>query len=71
MKCISNLHHQETISHLLVGSVPLEFVVDIGFEKLIRDYLYILRGARFIDLHDIRQKLNNISFGIFNTESYR
>ncbi|KYM80328.1 Protein zwilch like protein [Atta colombica] len=71
VKCISNLHHQETISHLLVGSVPLEFVVDIGFEKLIRDYLYILRGARFIDLHDIRQKLNNISSGIFNTESYR
>jgi len=65
------LHHQETISHLLVGSVPLEFVVDIGFEKLIRDYLYILRGARFIDLHDIRQKLNNISSGIFNTESYK
>ncbi|KYN39034.1 Protein zwilch like protein [Trachymyrmex septentrionalis] len=71
VKCISNLHHQETISHLLVGSVPLELVVDMGFEKLIRDYLYILRGARFIDLHDIRQKLNNISSGIFNTESYR
>ncbi|KAG5317588.1 ZWILC protein, partial [Pseudoatta argentina] len=71
VKCISNLHHQETISHLLVGNVPLELVVDMGFEKLIRDYLYILRGARFIDLHDIRQKLNNISSGIFNTESYR
>ncbi|KYN18209.1 hypothetical protein ALC57_09456 [Trachymyrmex cornetzi] len=71
VKCISNLHHQETISHLLVGSVPLELVVDMGFEKLIRDYSYILRGARFIDLHDIRQKLNNISSGIFNTESYR
>lgn len=71
MKCISNLHHQETISHLLVGSIPLELVVDMGFEKLIRDYLYILRGAQFIDLHDIRQKLNNISSGIFNTESYR
>ncbi|KYQ57370.1 Protein zwilch like protein [Trachymyrmex zeteki] len=71
VKCISNLHHQETISHLLVGSIPLELVVDMGFEKLIRDYLYILRGAQFIDLHDIRQKLNNISSGIFNTESYR
>ncbi|XP_018404406.1 PREDICTED: protein zwilch homolog [Cyphomyrmex costatus] len=71
VKCISNLHHQETISHLLVGSVPLELVVDMGFEKLIRDYLHILRGARFINLHDIRQKLNNISSGIFNTENYR
>jgi len=71
VKCISNLHYQETTSHLLVGSVPLELVVDMGFEKLIRDYLYILRGARFVDLHDIRQKLDDISSGIFNTETYR
>lgn len=54
-----------------MGSVPLEFVVDMGFEKLIRDYLYILRGARFVDLRDIRQKLDDISSGIFNTENYR
>ncbi|XP_012529690.1 protein zwilch homolog isoform X2 [Monomorium pharaonis] len=70
-KCISTLHHQETISHLLTGSVPLELVVDMGFEKLTRDYLYILRGARLVDLHDIRQKLNDISSRIFNTENYR
>lgn len=70
-KCISNLHHQETISHLLVGSVPLELVVDIGFEKLTRDYLYILRGARLVDLYGIRKKLNDTSSGIFNTENYR
>ncbi|XP_012233445.1 protein zwilch homolog [Linepithema humile] len=71
VKCISDLRCQETISHLLVGSVPLELVVDMGFEKLIRDYLYILRGARFINLHDVRQKLIDRSTGIFNTENYR
>lgn len=65
------MRHQGTISHLLVGSVPLELVVDIGFEKLTRDYLYILRGARLVDLYDIRQKLVDISSGIFNTETYR
>ncbi|KAL0102446.1 hypothetical protein PUN28_018012 [Cardiocondyla obscurior] len=70
-KCISNLHRQETISHLLTGSVPLEFVIDMGFEKLIRDYLYILRGVRLVDLYDIRQKLNDTSSGIFNTDNYR
>lgn len=70
-KCISNLYHQETISHLLVGSVPLELIVDIGFEKLTRDYLHILRGARLVDLHGIRKKLNDVSSGIFNTENYR
>ncbi|KAL6425229.1 hypothetical protein ACFW04_009462 [Cataglyphis niger] len=71
IKCISNLHHQDTISHLLAGSVPLELIVDMGFEKLRRDYLYILRGARFVDLHDVRQKLIDISSGMFNTENYR
>jgi len=59
------------MSHLLMGSVPLELVVDMGFEKLIRDYLYILKGAQFINLHDVRQKLIDISSGIFNTENYR
>ncbi|KAH0947663.1 hypothetical protein HN011_011691 [Eciton burchellii] len=71
VKCISYLHHQETISHLLAGSVPLELVIDMGFEKLIRDYFYILRGVRFVNLHDIRQKLVDLSSGIFNTENYR
>ncbi|XP_011875656.1 PREDICTED: protein zwilch homolog isoform X2 [Vollenhovia emeryi] len=71
VKCISNLHRQETTSHLLVGSVPLELVVDMGFEKLIRDYLHILRGARFVDLHEIRQRLRDISSATFNTENYR
>ncbi|XP_072745144.1 protein zwilch homolog [Anoplolepis gracilipes] len=71
IKHISNLHHQDTISHLLVGSVPLELMVDMGFEKLRRDYLYILRGARFVDLHNVRQELIDLSSGIFNTENYR
>ncbi|RLU22797.1 hypothetical protein DMN91_005075 [Ooceraea biroi] len=71
VKRISDLRHQETISHLLAGTVPLELVVDMGFEKLIRDYFYALRGVRFVNLHDIRQKLIDVSSGIFNTENYR
>lgn len=71
IKCISNLHHQDTTSHLLAGSVPLELVVDMGFEKLRRDYLYILKGARFVDLYNVRQELIDISSGMFNTENYR
>lgn len=66
-----DLHEPKMMSHLLVGSIPLEFIVDMGFQKLIRDYLYILRGARFIDLYDIRQKLVDISTGPFNIENYR
>ncbi|KAL6260112.1 hypothetical protein P5V15_007651 [Pogonomyrmex californicus] len=71
VKHLYNLHHQETISHLLMGSIPLELIVDMGFKKLARDYLHILRGAQLINLCDIRQKLNNVSLGIFNTENYR
>ncbi|XP_011147870.2 protein zwilch homolog isoform X2 [Harpegnathos saltator] len=59
------------ISRLLLGSAPLELVVDAGFEKLARDYLYILRGARLVDLYDVRQKLANVSSGTFSTENYR
>lgn len=71
IKYVSDLRYQETLSHLLVGSVPLELVIDMGFKKLTRDYLHILRGVRLIDVYDIRQKLINISSGIFSTENYR
>lgn len=59
------------ISRLLLGSAPLELVVDVGFEKLARDYLYILRGARLVDLYDIRQKLADVSSGTFSTKNYK
>ncbi|XP_014470654.1 PREDICTED: protein zwilch homolog [Dinoponera quadriceps] len=74
MKVASDMRGQEItsfISCLLLGSAPLELVVDAGFEKLARDYLYILRGARLVDAYDIRRKLANVSSGVFSTESYR
>ncbi|XP_020300082.1 protein zwilch homolog [Pseudomyrmex gracilis] len=71
IKHVYDLRHRETTSYLLVGSVPLELVVDMGFEKLIRDYQYILKGAQFVDTHDVRKKLADISSGTFSTEKYR
>lgn len=59
------------ISRLLRGSAPLELVADAGFEKLVRDYLYILRGVRLVDSCDIRRKLADVSDAIFKTENYR
>ncbi|XP_032682691.1 uncharacterized protein LOC116849548 [Odontomachus brunneus] len=74
IKLASDMRGQEMtsfISRLLLGSAPLELVVDAGFEKLTRDYLYILKGARLVDLYDIRQKLADVSSGTFNTENYK
>ncbi|EFN78936.1 hypothetical protein EAI_12208 [Harpegnathos saltator] len=71
---MSSRYDMDFTDHLweiLIGSAPLELVVDAGFEKLARDYLYILRGARLVDLYDVRQKLANVSSGTFSTENYR
>lgn len=70
-KIISGTHYQKLISHLLSGSLPLEYVIDIGFEKLCSDYVYVLMSARFSELRDIQQKLENVSSGEFTVDSYR
>ncbi|XP_076238865.1 uncharacterized protein LOC143182022 [Calliopsis andreniformis] len=70
-KVISNPHQQKTITHLLSDSLPLEYVIDMGFEKLYRDYTYILMNAKFSELHDIQQKLGNVSSDKFSVDSYR
>ncbi|KOC63496.1 Protein zwilch like protein [Habropoda laboriosa] len=70
-KIIINPHQQTIISHLLLGSLPLEYIIDMGFEKLCKDYLYILRNARFGEVHDIQQQLKNISCNEFSVDSYR
>lgn len=71
IKHVYDLRHRETTSYLVVGSVPLELVVDMGFEKVIRDYQYILKGAQFVNTYEVRKKLADISSGTFSTEKYR
>lgn len=50
------LSDQKTVTHLLVGCLPLEILIDIGFEKVSSDYKYILMNAGFITFDDIQKK---------------
>ncbi|XP_076656487.1 protein zwilch homolog [Halictus rubicundus] len=70
-KVITNSSQHTIISNLLSGSLPLEYVIDMGFEKLCRDYIYILINSRFGDLHNIQEKLGNVSCGEFTIDKYR
>ncbi|XP_076288778.1 protein zwilch homolog isoform X2 [Lasioglossum baleicum] len=70
-KVITNSSQHTVISNFLSGSLPLEYVVDMGFEKLCRDYVYILINSRFGDLHDIQEKLGNVLDGEFTIDKYR
>ncbi|XP_031848590.1 protein zwilch homolog [Nomia melanderi] len=70
-KIITDSNQHKIISHLLSGSLPLEYVIDMGFEKLCKDYIYILMSSRFCDLHDIQEKLENVSHGEFTVDIYR
>ncbi|XP_043529709.1 protein zwilch homolog isoform X1 [Frieseomelitta varia] len=70
-KIITNPHQQKIISHLLSGSLPLEYVIDMGFEKLCKDYISILANIKFGELHDVQQKLKNASYNEFTVNTYR
>ncbi|XP_043482154.1 protein zwilch homolog [Leptopilina heterotoma] len=56
-KLISEIMQQKAMSPLLAGSLPLEILIEIGIEKLMRDYTYILLSANLIDRHEVKQKL--------------
>ncbi|KAK9307901.1 hypothetical protein QLX08_001957 [Tetragonisca angustula] len=70
-KIITNPHQQKIISHLLSGSLPLEYVIDMGFEKLCKDYISILANIKFGELHDVQQKLKIASYNEFTINTYR
>ncbi|KAK2580878.1 hypothetical protein KPH14_005950 [Odynerus spinipes] len=55
-KILPELPHQNTVSHLLVECLPLEILIDIGFEKLSRDYKYILMNADCVTFDDMKCK---------------
>ncbi|KAL2715659.1 protein zwilch [Vespula squamosa] len=55
-KILPELSHQKTVTHLLLGCLPLETLIDIGFEKVSSDYKYILMNTGFITFDDIQKK---------------
>lgn len=69
-KLLPELPHQKTVSHLLVGCLPLETLIDIGLEKLSRDYKYILVNTGLATFNDIRHKFGK-SPESFDIEFYR
>ncbi|XP_017886891.1 protein zwilch homolog [Ceratina calcarata] len=70
-KMIANQHQENIISNLLSGSLPLEYVIDMGFEKLCKDYMYVLISTRFGELHNIQKELKNMTCNEFSVDTYR
>lgn len=70
-RILSNLQSQKIISQLLVGSLPLEYLIDMGITKLSRDYMYILIKTGLLDPHLIRKKLSNPFSEEFKIADYR
>ncbi|XP_076765892.1 protein zwilch homolog [Xylocopa sonorina] len=68
---ITHSHQQKVVTHLLSSSLPLEYVIDMGFEKLCKDYTYILNNARFGELYDIKKELKSLSYDEFIVDTYR
>ncbi|XP_043495294.1 uncharacterized protein LOC122519709 isoform X2 [Polistes fuscatus] len=52
-KILPELSHQKTVTHLLMESLPLETLIDIGFEKVSKDYKYILMNTGIVAFNSI------------------
>ncbi|XP_015190976.1 PREDICTED: protein zwilch homolog [Polistes dominula] len=52
-KILPELSHQKTVTHLLMDSIPLEILIDIGFEKVNKDYKYILMNTGIVAFNSI------------------
>jgi len=70
-KLVSELNTPKAMVPSLAGSFPLELVIDMGVEKLCRDYTYLLLSANLAEQHDMQQKLAKVSTGEFSAEKYR
>ncbi|KAI4499377.1 hypothetical protein M0802_005637 [Mischocyttarus mexicanus] len=60
-KILPELPHQMTVTQLLIGSLPLETLIDIGFEKVNKDYKYILMNTGIATFNRIYKKFEKKS----------
>ncbi|XP_012276800.1 protein zwilch homolog isoform X2 [Orussus abietinus] len=70
-KIVSELYRPNAALPLLVGSLPLELLIDIGFRKLNRDYVYLLLSMTLIDIDEVKKKLNIQPSGEYDLQNYR
>lgn len=57
-KLLFTISQQKAPTPSLAGSFPLQLLVEIGLEKLNRDYTYLLLSSNLIDRHELQQKLS-------------
>ncbi|XP_015123707.1 uncharacterized protein LOC107045836 [Diachasma alloeum] len=55
----------------LAGSVSMELVVDMGLEKLARDYTYLLSTGSLMENYDARKMMRSVAEGAFDISKYR
>ncbi|XP_063994185.1 uncharacterized protein LOC135171508 [Diachasmimorpha longicaudata] len=55
----------------LAGSVSMELVIDMGLEKLTRDYMYLLSTGNLMETYDVRKMMINVAEGAFDVDKYR
>ncbi|KAG7213862.1 hypothetical protein KM043_003071 [Ampulex compressa] len=68
---IFNLHNQTTFSKNLMGSLPLEFLIDMGVEKLSRDYIYILIKSGLMQMHEVQERFGKFASKDPDIHGYR
>ncbi|XP_011307872.1 uncharacterized protein Zwilch isoform X2 [Fopius arisanus] len=70
-KLVGGLDSVEKQLPQLAGSISMELVVDMGLEKLVRDYTYLLSTGNLMESYDARKILNNVAEGVFDVTKYR
>ncbi|XP_034945184.1 protein zwilch [Chelonus insularis] len=69
-KMVSAVFDEQKVS-LHAGSISMELVIDMGMEKITRDYIYLLSNMNIMDMYDLKNMLDDVSTGEFEVNKYR
>ncbi|XP_057338616.1 uncharacterized protein LOC130676440 [Microplitis mediator] len=68
---VSELDSEHKKFSLHAGSISLELVIDMGIEKISRDYLYLLSNMSLLEMSDLQKLITNVSSDEFKLDNYR
>ncbi|KAG8036927.1 hypothetical protein G9C98_004249 [Cotesia typhae] len=68
---VSELYGENKKFSIHAGTLSLELVIDMGIEKLSRDYLYLISNMSLLEMSELQKLITNVSNEEFKLDNYR
>lgn len=68
---VSELYGENKKFSIHAGTLSLELVIDMGIEKLSRDYFYLISNMSLLEMSELQKFITNVSNEEFKLDNYR